>query len=50
LKTAVLYAIRDEEKRSGSLSEKFKKELALEFDGFLQMVPTGQQFNLKFKI
>jgi hypothetical protein len=24
-------------------------ELALEFDGFLQMVPTGQQFNLKFK-
>ncbi len=24
-------------------------ELALEFDGFLQMVPTGQQYDLKFK-
>lgn len=32
LKTAVLYAVRDEEKKNNSLSEKFKKELALEFE------------------
>jgi N6-L-threonylcarbamoyladenine synthase len=32
LKTAVLYAVRDEEKKNGSLSDNWKRELAREFE------------------